>query len=317
MRQIDARKVVLVGTGFVGMSYAYSLLNQGIVEELVLIDLNKEKALGEAMDLSHGVAYAPRHMTIKAGDYSDCQDADLVVITAGVAQKPGETRLDLLQHNKSIMADIVESIMESGFDGIILVASNPVDIMTYVAYKVSGLPHSRIFGSGTSLDTARLRYLLSRYFKVDARSIHAYVIGEHGDSEFVPWSNAFIGIKSILDVINEHPEYSFEDLDQIYENVRDAAYEIIKRKNATYYGIGLSLAHITKVIFNNSNSIVPVSVYLEEPFCGIKDLYIGLPAIINRKGIKETITFPMTHADRERFIRSANILKQEIDSLGL
>lgn len=317
MRQIDTRKVVLVGTGFVGMSYAYSLLNQGLAEELVLIDINKEKAIGEAMDLSHGVPYAPRHMTIYAGDYNDCKDADLVVITAGVAQKPGETRLDLLQRNKAIMVDIVESIMKSGFSGIILVASNPVDVMTYVAYKVSGLPAHRVFGSGTSLDSARLRDALSRYFEVDAHSVHAYVIGEHGDSEFVPWSNAFIGIKPVLDVISEHPEYDFADLDRIYVEVRDAAYEIIKRKQATYYGIGLSLAHITRVIFNNSNSIVPVSVYLEKPFCGVSDLYIGLPAVINRHGIKEIITFPMNQNDRERFVHSAAILQREISSLGL
>ena len=181
----DTKKVILIGTGFVGMSYAYSLLNQGIADELVLVDLNKEKALGEAMDLSHGLAFAPKTMKIYAGDYEDCHDADLVVITAGLPQKPGETRLDLIQKNTKVMKDIAGKIMSSGFKGIILVASNPVDIMTHVVYKVSGLPKHRVFGSGTSLDSARLRYLLSRYFTVDSRNIHAYVIGEHGDSEFV------------------------------------------------------------------------------------------------------------------------------------
>lgn len=313
----DNRKVVLVGTGFVGMSFAYSALNQGVCDELVLIDLSKEKALGEAMDLNHGMAYAPRNMKIYAGDYSDCNDADLVVITAGLAQKPGETRLDLVHKNAKIMKDIVTNIMASGFRGIILVASNPVDVMTYVAYKVSGLPKTRVFGSGTSLDTARLRYLLSRYFQIDSKSVHAYVIGEHGDSEFVPWSNSYIGIKPILDVITERPEFHLDDLDQIYKDVRDAAYQIIERKKATYYGIGLALAHITKVIFNDSNSIIPASIYLDEPFCGMKDLYIGMPAVINRNGVKDIVTFHMNKFDQDLFVKSASILKEEIDALQL
>lgn len=314
MKCSDVRKVVLVGTGSVGMSYAYCLLNQGLTDELVLIDLDINKAMGEAMDLNHGLAFSPRHMRISAGDYSDCQNADLVVITAGLPQKPGETRLDLVAKNEKIMKDIVTRIMASGFDGIILVASNPVDVMTYVAYKVSGLPKNRVFGSGTSLDSARLRYMLSRYFKVDSRNIHAYIIGEHGDSEFAPWSNAYLGIKPILDVINESDDYQLSDLEQIYIDVRDAAYHIIEKKKATFYGIGMALAHITKVIFNDSNSIVPVSAYIDD-YYGVKDVYIGMPAVLNCNGVRNIIKFNMNKSDQEKFDNSANILKEQINKL--
>jgi L-lactate dehydrogenase len=316
MNSDDSRKVVLIGTGFVGMSYAYSLLNQGIPDELVLIDLDKEKALGEAMDLNHGLAFAPRHMRIYAGDYTDCFNADLVVITAGLPQKPGETRLDLVNKNTKVVKEIVTQIMASGFNGILLVASNPVDIMTYVAYKVSGLPKNRVFGSGTSLDSARLRYLLSRYFKVDSKNVHAYVIGEHGDSEFVPWSNTYIGIKPLFDVINEHAEYHLSDLDRIYIDVRDAAYQIIERKKATFYGIGMALAHITKVLFHDSNSIVPISAYMDD-YYGVKDIYIGMPAIINRNGVSQVVTFHMDRDSQKKFIESAHVLKSQIESLNI
>ncbi|MDF2699672.1 MAG: L-lactate dehydrogenase [Haloplasmataceae bacterium] len=312
----DTRKIVLVGTGFVGMSYAYSLLNQGVGDELVLIDIDKRKVEGEAMDLNHGLAFAPKHMKIYGGDYVDCKDADLVVITAGLPQKEGETRLDLLNKNAKIMKEIVGNIMKSGFNGLILVASNPVDIMTYIAYKVSGLPKNHVFGSGTSLDSARLRYLLSDYLKIDSKNIHAYIVGEHGDSEFPLWSNAFVGIKPLLDVVNEHDEYKIDDLHNIYVDVRDAAYKIIARKKSTYYGIGMALCQITKVIFNDSNSIVPVSIYIDD-YYGVNDLYIGMPAIINRDGIRELIKINMTKTDQEKFVKSANILKEMINQLSL
>jgi len=257
---MEKSKVVVIGTGFVGMSYAYALVNQGAVEELVLIDIDREKAIGEAMDLNHGLAFAPRKMTIRAGGYEECKDAGLVVITAGVNQKEGETRIQLLNRNAGIMKSVVKNIMASEFSGIILVASNPVDILAYVAWKESGLPSNRVIGSGTSLDTARLRYEISYKVKIDPRNIHAYILGEHGDSEFVAWSNAHIGAKNINDVINDMDEINFEDLDQIYMKVRDAAQEIIKRKKATYYGVGMALVRITTAIFNNENRIMPVSV---------------------------------------------------------
>lgn len=312
----DTRKVVLVGTGAVGMSYAYALLNQGIVDELVLIDINQDKAEGEAMDLNHGLAYAPKPIVIRAGDYRDCQDADIVVITAGKPQKPHETRRDLVDQNTQIMKDVVKQIMAHQFAGIILVTTNPVDVMTYVAQKVSGLPKNRVFGSGTSLDTARLRYLLSCYFGVNSKNMHAYVIGEHGDSEFVPWSNTYIGTTPLLDVVRENSQYQFTDLERIHAEVRDAAYKIIEKKQATFYGIGMALAHITQAIFNNSNTIIPVSAYVEN-YYGVSDIYIGLPAVINRQGIRNLQTFHMTKEEQDLFIKSAQIIKEQIQDLIL
>ena len=259
---MEKNKVVIIGTGFVGMSYAYALVNQGAVEEIVLIDINKDKAVGEAMDLNHGLAFAPRKMTITAGEYTDCKDAGLVVITAGVNQKEGESRIQLLNRNAAIMKSVVNNVMDSGFDGIFLVASNPVDILAYVAWKESGLPSNRVIGSGTSLDTARLRYEISDIVKIDPRNIHAYILGEHGDSEFVSWSNSHIGAKPLKDVIEDVYELNFSDLDKIYVKVRDAAQEIIKRKKATYYGVGMALVRITAAIFNNENRIMPISNYI-------------------------------------------------------
>ena len=256
-------KVVLVGTGFVGMSMAYSMLNQGGINELILIDINKDKTIGEEMDLAHGLPYAPQKMVIKAGDYPDCKDAQVIVITAGIAQKPGQTRLELAETNTKIMKDITESIMASGFDGIIVVASNPVDLMAYVVSEVSGLPRGRVIGSGTVLDTARLRYLMADYFKISSKNIHAYIMGEHGDSSFVPWEHAYIGCKKVKDVMkdNHHP---MEDLEKIHKGVVNAAYEIIEKKKATYYGIGMALNRLVKAILNNENSILTVSTYLKD-----------------------------------------------------
>ncbi len=308
-------KVVIVGTGFVGMSYAYALLNQGVVEELVLIDLNKDKAEGEAMDLNHGLAFAPRKMSIKAGEYSDCMDAGLVVITAGVSQKPGETRIDLLKRNKIIIQAVTRSIMDSGFDGIILVASNPVDILTYVAWKESKLPSSRVLGSGTSLDTARLRFEISKYIHIDSRNIHAYIMGEHGDSEFVCWSKAYVGAKPMLDVIESMDEINFEDLDLIYRKVRDAAQEIIRRKGSTYYGIGMALVRITSAIFNNENRIMPISAYNDGVYNIDKDLYIGLPAVLNRDGVHHVVNLKLTDEEQEKLQSSARLLKNSLNQM--
>lgn len=316
MKLDESKKVVLVGTGAVGMSYAYSLLNQGACDELVLIDLDKEKAIGEAMDLNHGLAFAPRNMLIYGGDYDECKDADLVVITAGAAQKEGETRLDLLTKNANIIKKIVDDVMNSGFDGIFLVGTNPVDILTYVVYKHSGLPSRQVIGSGTSLDSARLRYLLSDYLTIDSKNIHAYIVGEHGDTEFPLWSNANVGVKPLLDVVNEHNEYKLDDLDRIYVDVRDAAYKIIERKKSTSYGIGLALCHITKAIFNDSNSIIPISVYIEN-YYDVNDLYIGMPAIINREGVRQMVSIHMSQTDQDKFKHSASVLKEMIEKISI
>ena len=302
-------KIVLVGTGFVGMSMAYSMLNRGGINELVLVDIDKDKTIGEEMDLSHGLPYAPQKMVIKAGDYSDCKDAQIVVITAGAAQKPGQTRLELAEINTKIMKDITKKIMESGFNGIIIVASNPVDLMAYVVAKVSGLPKNQVIGSGTVLDTARLRYLLADYFKVSSKNVHAYIMGEHGDSSFVPWNHAYIGCKSIINIMkdNNHP---ISDLDKIHRGVVNTAYEIINKKKATYYGIGMALNRIVRAILDNENSILTVSSYLENGDYGQNDIYIGVPVIINSQGVREVLKLDLNKEEQEKLNNSCNIIKQ-------
>ncbi|MGB0535093.1 MAG: L-lactate dehydrogenase [Acholeplasmataceae bacterium] len=301
-------KVVLIGTGFVGMSFAYSALNKGSFETLVLIDVNHEKAVGEAMDLNHGLAFAPRKMHIYAGDYQDCKDADIVVITAGVNQKPGETRLDLLKRNAEIMKAVVKQVMASGFNGIFLVATNPVDILTYVVYEASGLPKTKVIGSGTSLDTARLRYEVAKRIHIDVRNVHAYILGEHGDSEFVCWSNANVGSKPIMDVIETIDKIKFEDLQVIADDVRNAAYEIISRKQATYYGIGMALNRIVMAILNNDHAILPLSVLNEDEYDCDK-VYIGLPAVVNRDGIDHIVKLKLSDEEKVLLKKSSQILK--------
>lgn len=313
---MEKSKVVIVGTGFVGMSYAYAMVNQGTVEELVLIDIDNEKAIGEAMDLNHGLAFAPRKMTIKAGDYSECKDANIVVITAGVNQKEGETRIELLNRNGAIMKSVVQNIMKSGFDGIILVASNPVDILAYVAWKESGLPTHRVIGSGTSLDTARLRYEIGKKINIDPRNVHAYILGEHGDSEFVSWSNTHVGAKPIVDVINSMEEIEFDDLDKIYVRVRDAAYEIIKRKRATYYGVGMALVRITSALLNNEHRILPVSVLNDGLYSCEDDVYIGLPAVLYRGGVHHPVKLELSIDEQQKLKKSASILRENLKSMG-
>ena len=301
-------KVVLVGTGFVGMSMAYSMLNRGGIEELILIDIDKDKTIGEEMDLSHGLPYAPQKMVIKAGDYSECKDAQIVVITAGIAQKPGQTRLELAEVNTKIMKQITRSIMESGFNGIIIVASNPVDLMTYVVWKVSGLPKNKVIGSGTVLDTARLRYLIADYLKVSSKNIHAYIMGEHGDSSFVPWDHAYVGCKKIKDIMkdNHHP---MEDLRKIHEGVVNAAYEIIEKKKATYYGIGMALNRLVRAVIDNENSILTVSTYLDNQY-GKDDIFIGVPAIINRNGVRELLELNLNEYEQEKLDNSCKLIKE-------
>ena len=302
-------KVVLVGTGFVGMSMAYSMLNRGGINELVLIDIDKDKTIGEEMDLSHGLPFAPQKMVIKAGDYDECKDAQVVVITAGIAQKPGQTRLELAETNTRIMKSITKSIMASGFNGIIIVASNPVDLMTYVVSKVSGLPKNQVFGSGTVLDTARLRYLMSDYLKVSSKNIHAYIMGEHGDSSFVPWEHAYVGCKKIKDVMedNNHP---IKDLEKIHKDVINAAYEIINKKKATYYGIGMSLNRLVRAVLDNENSILTVSTYLKDGQYGQDDIYIGVPAIINSNGIRELVDLELNEEEQAKLDNSCRIIKE-------
>lgn len=305
-------RVALIGTGFVGSSYAFALLNRGITEELVLIDLNKEKAAGDAMDLNHGLPFAPSRTKIWYGDYKDCGEADLVVITAGANQRPGETRLDLVEKNTRIFKGIVEEIMASGFDGIFLVATNPVDILTYAVWKFSGLPKERVIGSGTILDTARFRFLLGEYFDVDTRNVHAYIIGEHGDTELPVWSHADIAGTSIAEWTKNKDGFNQDALNQIFLNVRDAAYHIIERKGATYYGIAMGLVRLTKAVLQNENSVLTVSAYLDGEY-GQKDIYIGVPAVVNRKGIREVVELDLNEAEQAKFTHSVTVLKKTME----
>ena len=298
-------KVVLIGCGNVGMSYAYALLNQRTsVNELCLIDLNTERIIGEVMDLNHCLAFAPSKIAIKVGSYEDCRDAKIVVICAGANQNAGETRMDLINKNSKIFKSIVGSVMENGFNGIFLVATNPLDVMTYLTWKYSSLPAHKIIGSGTILDTARLRYLIGNRLNINPKNVHAYVIGEHGDSEFVPWSNATICIQSIRKFIQE------DQLEVIKNQVKDAAYEIISRKGATYYGIGMCLVRITNAILSDENSIITVSTFDRD-----NKIFIGYPAIINNKGIVQRVELDLDSNEQEKLQYSINVIKDAINKI--
>lgn len=303
----ETRKVVLVGTGMVGMSMAFSLINTGGIDELVLIDIDTDKAKGEAMDLNHGLPYSETYIKIKYGDYKDCKDADIIVICAGANQKEGETRLDLVKTNTKIIKSVCLEIKKSGFDGIIIVASNPVDILSYVVQKVTGFDHNKVIGSGTLLDTARLRYLLAEFLNVSTEDIQAYILGEHGDSSFVSWTNCYVGCKSLLDYIDEK-HLDMTDLNDIYSEVKHAAYDIISMKKATYYGIGVALNKLILSIFNDAHNILCVSAYQDNEY-GINNIYIGVPCVITREGIKEIIKLPLNEVDQSKMMNSYKVLK--------
>ncbi len=312
---MEKRKVVLVGTGFVGMSFAYSLFNQGGANELVLIDVLKEKAQGEALDLAHGIAYSPSRMDVKYGEYEECKDANIVVITAGIAQKPGQTRLELVETNAKIIKSVVEQVMQAGFKGIFVVASNPVDIMTHITQKFSGMPVSKVIGSGTMLDTARLRYLLGEELNISPKNTHAYVMGEHGDSSFVPWEHCYVGCKKLTDIAKARHK-TMKDLEKIRDDVKNAAYEIIEKKKATYYGIGMALTRLVKAILDDEKSILTVSTYLNGEY-NEKDIYIGMPAIITNKGVRELLELPLNEQDQQKLSNSCKILRETIQGLKL
>ena len=298
-------KVVIIGCGNVGMSYAYALLNQRTsVGELVLIDLDEKRVEGEVMDLNHCLAFAPSKIDIKKGDYSDCGDATIVVIAAGANQAPGETRMGLINKNSKIFKTIVKSVVDNGFDGIFLVATNPLDIMTYLTWKYSGFNPNKIIGSGTCLDTARLRFLVGDKLGINPKNIHAYVVGEHGDSEFVPWSNANIGLQPISTFLEE------DELNKIHDKVKNAAYEIIDRKGATYYGIGMSLVRITNAILGDENTILTVSSYDKN-----NNIFMGIPSIINRDGVKQRIYIELTEDETKKLQNCVDVIKEAIEKL--
>lgn len=300
-------KVVLVGCGNVGMSYAYCLINgESKVDELVLIDVNKDKAEGEALDLLHASSCSKRKIKIKAGDYIDCNDADIICISAGRNQEVGETRLDLIEKNLAVFKSIITEINKTNFSGIYLIATNPLDIMTYVTLKLSNAPENKVIGSGTTLDTARLRFILSEYLEINPKNIHAYVIGEHGDSEIIPWSNAIIGLNPIDNYLSKSTKT------KILKDVRNSAYEIIKKKGNTAYGIGMCLKNITDAILDDSNLIFTVSSYLNKYKC-----CIGYPCVINRNGVKSSIDLPLTDNEKDDFKNSVKTIKEILNKINV
>ena len=287
------------------MSYAYALLNQKTsVNELALIDLNQERVEGEVMDLNHCLAFGPNKMHIKCGTYADCHDADIVCIAAGANQKPGETRMDLIHKNSVIFKNIIDQVVQNGFKGIFLVATNPLDVMTYITWKYSGFDTNKVIGSGTSLDTARLRFMIGDKLKVNPKNVHAYVIGEHGDSEFIPWSNVNIGLQNIHNFLKE------DEFKEIEEEVKNAAYEIIEKKGATYYGIGMCLVRITNAILDDENTILTVSTYDKK-----NNVFVGLPTILNKKGVEEKIYVNLNEEETEKLKSSIQLIKEAIKSI--
>ena len=307
----DHQKVILVGDGAVGSSYAFALVTQNIAQEVGIVDINTAKTEGDAIDLSHALAFtSPKK--IYAATYDDCHDADLVVLTAGAPQKPGETRLDLVNKNLKINRDVVTQIVESGFNGIFLVAANPVDILTYSTWKFSGFPKERVIGSGTSLDSARFRQALAELVDVDARNVHAYILGEHGDSEFPVWSHANVAGLQIYEWVKNNPEIDEEAMVNLFFGVRDAAYTIIEKKGATFYGIAVALARITRAILDDENAVLPLSVFMNGEY-GLNDIYIGAPAVINRQGIQKVIEIPLSDSEQDRMAASAKQLKEILD----
>ncbi|HVP20500.1 MAG TPA: L-lactate dehydrogenase [Anaerolineaceae bacterium] len=309
-------RVAVVGAGFVGATFAYALLLSGLSSEIVLIDANQSKAEGEAMDLNHAVPLAqPGH--VWAGDYADCAGATVTVITAGTAQRPGETRLDLTSRNTEIFRQIIPKVAQNNPDGVILIATNPVDVLTYASLKFSGLPSNQVFGSGTILDTARFRYLLSQHFGVDARSVHAFIIGEHGDSEVPAWSLAHIAGTHIPDFCSLNGfACNDPELDQIFKQTRDAAYEIIQLKGATYYAIGSGLLRIVEAVLRDQNTVLSISSLIQGQY-GINDVCLSLPSIVDRGGVERVLNLDLSQQEVAGLLKSASVLKETIQHLSL
>lgn len=310
------RKVAIVGTGLVGSSTAFSLITQGICDEILMIDINKEKALGEVMDLKHCIEYLNRNTKIKVGDYEECSDVDIVVITAGAPPKPGQTRLDTLDLSAKIVESIVNPIMSSGFKGHFIIVSNPVDIIAYYVYKLSGLPKSNVIGSGTSIDSARLKNFIGDLFNVDPRSVQAYSMGEHGDSQMVPWSHVYIGGKPFNKVIEDNKDRVGEvDLDKLVLDTARAGWEVYNRKGTTYYAIASATVGIIKAIINDENKIIPVSTLLDGEY-GEYNVFSGVPAVLNSEGVKEVVEIDMTEEELIKFKTSNEIIREYINKLN-
>lgn len=307
---ITKSKIAIVGCGLVGSSTAFSLVTQGVCDEILLIDINKEKALGEVLDLRDTIKYLDRNVRIRVATYEECTDVSIVVITAGAPPKPGQSRLDMLEVSTRIIQSIVEPIMKSGFQGIFVVVSNPVDILAYLTYQLSGLPKNQVIGTGTALDTARLQNFIADMVHVDPRSVYAYSMGEHGDSQMVPWSTVTVAGKSFQDIITDNPEIVGEvDLDDIVVKTAKEGWEIYQRKGTTYYGVASACVGIIKAILFDENKIIPVSTLLEGEY-GENDIYAGVPCILNRSGVSDILEIHMTQEEQLKFRHSAQVLRE-------
>ena len=313
---VNMQKVAVIGCGFVGATSAFSLIQTGLFSEMVLIDANAQKAEGEAMDLSHGSAYLTP-MNIYAGTYDDIVDAGLIVITAGANQKPNETRLDLVKKNVEIFKSIIPEIKERQCEGILLIVSNPVDILTEVALKLSGFPAHRVIGSGTVLDTARLKYVLGKHLQVDPRDVHAYIIGEHGDSELVVWSGAQVAGIHINHFCELRGHFNHEEaMERLAQEVRDSAYEIIDRKGATYYGVAVAVKRIATAIVKDEHAVLPISSLMQGEF-GLNDLCLSIPTVIGQNGVEKVVDIYLNNDENEKLQSSAKALKEVLDGLDL
>ncbi|UQS82330.1 L-lactate dehydrogenase [Bombilactobacillus folatiphilus] len=301
-------KVLLVGDGAVGSTFAYAMVLNGIANEIGITDIAKDKTKGDALDIADATPYSSPTKLYSA-EYSDAKDADIVVITAGAPQKPGETRLDLVNKNLNILKTIVNPIVDSGFNGIFLVAANPVDILTYGTWKLSGFPKERVIGSGTSLDTARLRKFVGQELNVDPRSVHGYILGEHGDSEFAAWSHTTVGGLSIAELNATHPELTDQRLAELNDTVVNAAYDIINTKGATFYGVGTALARICQALLRDENTVLPLSVHMDGQY-GVNDLYISSPTVVNRNGVVSVLEIPLSASEKEKMQSSAAQLRK-------
>ncbi len=308
------RKVAVVGCGFVGSSSAFALMQSGLFSEMVLIDVDRKRAEGEALDIAHGIPFASP-CRIYAGDYADAADAAIIVVTAGAAQKPGETRLDLVNKNVGIFKSIIPQIRDSGFDGILLIVSNPVDVLTYAAIRMSGLPEGRVIGSGTVLDTARLKFMLGQHLSVDPRDVHAYIMGEHGDSEFAAWSSAMVAgvpLSTFCEMLGHHDHEASEA--RIAESVKNSAYEIIEKKHATYYGIAMSVKRICTAIMRDEDCVLPVSSLMVGEY-GLNDIAISMPTVVGRDGVVCRVPVSLSEGEMGKLQDSAAALKAIMDQV--
>ncbi|ROR26367.1 L-lactate dehydrogenase [Mobilisporobacter senegalensis] len=314
--RISRNKVAIIGAGVVGTTIAYSLVLQEVCAEITLIDINEVKASGEAMDLQHGIEYCGRNTKITAGNYMDCKDAEIVVITASAPYSGELDRLQMMDKTANIIKSIVPNIMESGFDGIIVVVSNPVDIISYLVHHLSGLPKSQVIGTGTALETARLKQHIGEILNIDPRNVEAFVFGEHGDSLTVPWSHVRVSGKNLMEIIRDNPEYSDLDLKKIEESTRKAGFDVLGKKGNTQYGIASVATGIISAILRDEYKAIPVSTYLDGEY-GVKDVFCGVPAILNRYGVVDIVELHLTEEETERFDNSVNVIKENIEKLGL